>query len=46
MQYDLASDEDKQIIANNIKSEFANFDSNLIENNNLRHFLESIRGGY
>lgn len=46
MQYDLANDEDKQIIANNIKSEFANFDSNLIENNNLRHFLESIRGGY
>ena len=46
MQYDLASDEDKQIIANNIKSEFANFDSNLIENNNLKHFLESIRGGY
>lgn len=46
MQYDLANDEDKQIIANNIKSEFSNFDSNLIENNNLRHFLESIRGGY
>lgn len=46
MQYDLASDEDKQIIANNIKSEFANFDSDLIENNNLKHFLESIRGGY
>lgn len=46
MQYDLANDEDKEIIARNIKSEFANFDSKLIENDNLRQFLESIRGGY
>ena len=46
MQYDLANDEDKIIIANNIRTEFANFDSSLIENYQLRIFLEEIRGGY
>lgn len=46
MQYDLADNEDKNIIANNIRIEFANFDSNLIDNYQLRNFLEEIRGGY
>lgn len=46
MQYDLANQEDKNIIANNIRMEFANFDSRLIENQNLKNFLDDIRGGY
>lgn len=46
MQYDLADNEDKNIIANNIRIEFSNFDSSLIDNYQLRKFLEEIRGGY
>ena len=42
MQYDLASPEDKKIIANNIKIEFANMNPELIENPNLRYFLNDI----
>ena len=45
MQYDLASPEDKKIIANNIKIEFANMNPALIENPNLRYFLNDIMGG-
>ena len=45
MQYDLADEEDKKIIANNIRSEFANFNANHIENSNLRYFLLDIQGG-
>ena len=45
MQYDLASPEDKKIIANNIKIEFANMNPGLIENPNLRYFLNDIMGG-
>lgn len=45
MQYDLASPEDKIIIENNIKIEFANMNPELIENPNLRYFLNNITGG-
>ena len=45
MQYDLANQEDKNIIANNIRIEFSNFDSSLIDNYQLRRFLEEIRRG-
>ncbi|MEG1506899.1 MAG: hypothetical protein RSB33_05920 [Cetobacterium sp.] len=45
MQYDLASPEDKKIIANNIKIEFGNMNPALIENPNLRYFLNDIMGG-
>lgn len=45
MQYDLANPEDKKIIANNIKIEFANMNPGLIENPNLRYFLNDIMGG-
>ena len=45
MQYDLADEEDKKIIANNIRSEFANFNANHIEDPNLRYFLLDIQGG-
>ena len=45
MQYDLADEEDKKIIANNIRSEFANFNANHIENPSLRYFLLDIQGG-
>ena len=45
MQYDLASPEDKKIIANNIKIEFANMNPALIENQNLRYFLNDIMVG-
>lgn len=45
MQYDLASSEDKKIIANNIRNEFINFNANYIENSNLRCFLLDIQGG-
>ena len=45
MQYDLADEEDKKIIANNIRSEFASFNANHIENPNLRYFLLDIQGG-
>lgn len=44
MQYDLASEKDKEIIKNNIKIEFANFDASMIKNENLRHFLYDMRG--
>ena len=44
MQYDLASEKDKLIIKNNIKSEFANFDAFQIGNANLRNFLINIQG--
>lgn len=45
MQYDLASSEDKEIIARNIRSEFANFNADNIENKSLRYFLLDIQGG-
>lgn len=45
MQYDLANDEDKKIIANNIRNEFANFNADNIENKSLRYFLLDIQGG-
>ncbi|MGL5664210.1 MAG: hypothetical protein ACRCW8_10635 [Cetobacterium sp.] len=45
MQYDVANPEDKKIIANNIKIEFANMNPTLIENPNLRYFLNDIMGG-
>ncbi len=45
MQYDVANPEDKKIIANNIKIEFANMNPALIENPNLRYFLNDIMGG-
>ena len=45
MQYDIANEEDKKIIANNIRNEFANFDANHIKNSNLRYFLLEIQGG-
>ena len=46
MQYDLASPEDKIIIANNIKIEFANMNPELIENPDLRYFLNYIMRGH
>ena len=45
MQYDLASSEDKEIIARNIRSEFANFNADNIKNKSLRYFLLDIQGG-
>ncbi|MGL5204152.1 hypothetical protein [Cetobacterium sp.] len=45
MQYDLAGPENKKIIANNIKIEFANMNPELIENPNLRYFFYDIMGG-
>lgn len=45
MQYDKANKEDKQIIAENIRIEFANFNANNIENYNLKIFLLEIQEG-
>lgn len=45
MQYDLAGPEDKKIIANNIKIEFANMNPEFIENPNLRYFFNEIMRG-